>query len=59
MVMVQDKAGAPRIGQDAVTSERFWEVISGYFAEDHKRSWMEKLLDIEVGDASSLSRDVL
>lgn len=43
----QDKAGAPRIGQDAVTSERFWEVTEGYFAEGHKEGWLEKLLDIE------------
>lgn len=30
-----------------MTSERFWEVTEGYFAEGHKEGWLDKLLAIE------------
>ncbi|CAM9671614.1 unnamed protein product, partial [Ectocarpus sp. 12 AP-2014] len=42
-----DKAGAPRIGQESLTCERFWEVMAGYFPEGHSPGWLGKLLDIE------------
>lgn len=30
-----------------MTSERFWEVTEGYFAEGHKEGWLDKLLALE------------
>lgn len=39
----------PRIGQEPVTSERFWEVNSSYFPEDHRAGWLDRLIDIPVG----------
>lgn len=48
-VEFKDKAGAPRMGQDAViNTERFWEVISSYFAQDHKDGWLQRLSGFEV-----------
>ncbi|CAN0088903.1 unnamed protein product, partial [Scytosiphon promiscuus] len=44
---VWDKAGAPRMGQENLTSERFWEIMGSYFAEGHKEGWLDRLLDIE------------
>lgn len=49
LVVVQDKAGAPRVGQDAgITTDKLWEVASAQFAEDHKEGWLRKLVDIKV-----------
>lgn len=46
---VQDKAGAPRVGQDAgITTDKLWEVASAQFAEDHREGWLQKLVDIKV-----------
>lgn len=45
---LQDKGGAPRIGQEPVATDKFWEVMTSYYAEDHKEGWLNKMLDIEV-----------
>ena len=56
--IVQDKAGAPRIGQDAgMTTDRFWEVTSAQFPEDHKEGWLQKLVDIEVCPVNRPTRE--
>lgn len=35
------------MGQENLTSERFWEIMGSYFAEGHKEGWLDRLLDME------------